>query len=56
MAFFVAQEKSGRSGIIGSRETKLYQWFASSNQEVFILNNIKTERYTAQTEIELCFP
>ena len=24
----------GRNGIIGSRETKLYQWFASSKQEV----------------------
>ena len=36
---------SGRSVIIGFQKTQIYQWFAGSRQEVFILNCILIASY-----------
>lgn len=40
----------GRSVIIGSQKTQIYQRFAGSQQEVFILKNLKFENNAAYVD------
>ncbi len=40
----------GPSVIIGSQKTQIYQWFAGSRQEVFILKILKFENNAAQQD------
>ena len=41
-------QRRGPSVIIGSQKTQIYQWFAGSQQEVFILKILKFENNAAQ--------
>ena len=41
---------SGRSVIIGSQKTQIYQWFAGSRQEVFILKIQNSENNAAYVD------
>ena len=41
---------TGRSVIIGSQKTQIYQRFAGSQQEVFILKNLKFENNAAYVD------
>lgn len=40
----------GRSVIVGSQKTQIYQWFAGGQQEVFILKILKFENNTAYVD------
>ena len=44
----VMNTRYGRSVIIGSQKTQIYQWFAGSRQEVFILKILEFENNAAQ--------
>ena len=44
------QDFFGRSVIIGSQKTQIYQRFAGSQQEVFILKNLKFENNAAYVD------
>ena len=43
-------KKSGRSVIIGSQKTQIYQWFAGRQQEVFILKFQNDENNVTQQD------
>ena len=40
----------GRSVIIGSQKTQIYQWFAGRQQEVFILKILNSENNAAYVD------
>ena len=47
---FIELEAFGRSVIIGFQKTQIYQWFAGSRQEVFILKIQNSENNAAYVD------